>query len=203
MGKIISKMCEVAGIGGRRTNHSLRSTAATRMYQCGLEEHEVAQVTRHTSVAVESYKRTSDKQKRNISEILYANKIPKDDNCAVVQPQLAGNMSQNTHELVNPMGIATPMVHQQSVTGAPMTIPIAVQMGISQQQTITVPHMTSSVPMTTPMGHGATISVPQVVVNQPKIMVYLVINLQASDLIMTNNSVQIPPIDVQLTINIQ
>ncbi len=39
-------------------------------------------------------------------------------------------------------------------------------------------------------------------INMPKITVNPVINLCTSDLIVQNNSLQIPPIDVQLTINI-
>ena len=33
-----TKMCKAAGIGGFKTNHSFRATAATRLYQAGLDE---------------------------------------------------------------------------------------------------------------------------------------------------------------------
>ena len=34
----VSKMCRLAGISGYKTNHSLRATAATRLYQAGIDE---------------------------------------------------------------------------------------------------------------------------------------------------------------------
>ncbi len=91
--KIVAKMCKATGIGGWRTNHSLHSTAATRMYQSGIEEHEVAHVTGHASVAVRSYKHTSDDQKHNISDVLYANKKA---------PSTAPNPAYSPSVAVNP-----------------------------------------------------------------------------------------------------
>ncbi len=49
-----------AGIPGRFTNHSLRMTAATRMFNAGVEEEVVKECTGHKSNAVCAYKRTSD-----------------------------------------------------------------------------------------------------------------------------------------------
>ena len=34
----VKRLCEQAGISGHRTNHSLRATAATRMYDMGIDE---------------------------------------------------------------------------------------------------------------------------------------------------------------------
>jgi len=71
----IKRMCKQAGISGFRTNHSLRSTTATRLYQSGcVEEQEIMQRTGHRSIeAVRSYKRPSNEQLIHVSDILYNN----------------------------------------------------------------------------------------------------------------------------------
>ena len=49
-----------AGKSGNYSNHSLRVTAATRMFDSGIEEQLVKEKTGHKSNAVRAYKRTSD-----------------------------------------------------------------------------------------------------------------------------------------------
>ena len=51
------------GIPGYYTNHSLRATAATRLYQNDVDEQIIQEFTGHHSIAVREYKRTSDDQK--------------------------------------------------------------------------------------------------------------------------------------------
>ena len=61
----------MAGITGFRTNHSLRSTTATRLYQAGVDEQLIMETTGCRSLeGVRSYKRTSVSQKEKISDIL-------------------------------------------------------------------------------------------------------------------------------------
>ena len=67
---MVSDLCEDACLGGYRTNHSLRATAASRLYQKGIDEQLIQEVTGHRSSAVRSYKRTADDQRREISAIL-------------------------------------------------------------------------------------------------------------------------------------
>ena len=38
LAKTISRICHAAGIKGYKTNHSLRATAASRLYQSGIDE---------------------------------------------------------------------------------------------------------------------------------------------------------------------
>ena len=60
-----------AGIPGYKTNHSLRATAATRLYQSGVDEQLVMERTGHQSLeGVRSYKRISDIQREALSDIL-------------------------------------------------------------------------------------------------------------------------------------
>ena len=65
-------MCKDAGILGYHTNHSLRASAATRLHQSGcVEEQEIMERTGHRSLeAVRSYKRSSNKQLQQVSDIL-------------------------------------------------------------------------------------------------------------------------------------
>ena len=60
----ISNMCQKAGFKGFYTNHSLRATCATRLYEAGLDEQLIGEKTGH------SYKRTSDELLENVSNIV-------------------------------------------------------------------------------------------------------------------------------------
>lgn len=71
----VAKMCKSAGIRGFKTNHSLRATTCTRLYQAGVEEQLIMERTGHHSIeGVRSYKRTSAQQQETLSEILSLNK---------------------------------------------------------------------------------------------------------------------------------
>jgi integrase len=55
---VIKDLCQRAGLGGFRSNHSLRATAATRLYD-KFDEKTVCETTGHRSLAVREYERTS------------------------------------------------------------------------------------------------------------------------------------------------
>lgn len=61
----VTKMCKEAGFDGYYTNHSLRATAATRLYAGGGDEQLIAEKTGHRSSAIRAYKRTSEEQQQN------------------------------------------------------------------------------------------------------------------------------------------
>ncbi|CAC5385130.1 unnamed protein product [Mytilus coruscus] len=67
----VKRLCTSIGLTGKRTNHSLRAPAATRLYNAGIEEQRVAETTGHRSNAVRLYKRTSADQQIEASNILY------------------------------------------------------------------------------------------------------------------------------------
>ena len=69
---VVKDMCESAGLPGFYTNHSLRSTAATKLYQNDIDEQLIQEVTGHRSLAVRAYKRTSDKQRKMASNCLFS-----------------------------------------------------------------------------------------------------------------------------------
>ncbi len=66
----MKKMCKSTGFEGHYSNHSLRSISATRMYESGIEEQVIADITGHHSLCVCSYKRTNTSQKRKASQAL-------------------------------------------------------------------------------------------------------------------------------------
>ena len=73
----IKNIIKEAALLGNYTNHSLRSTATTRLYQGGVEEQVICELTGHRSLAVRSYKHTHNLQKECASQILHDNPIKK------------------------------------------------------------------------------------------------------------------------------
>ena len=70
----VARLCKNAGIQGYHTNHSLRATTATRLFQAGVDEQLIMEKTGHTSLdGVRSYKRTSSTQQQCLSDILNTN----------------------------------------------------------------------------------------------------------------------------------
>ena len=67
----IKDFCETAGLPGYYTNHSLRSTSATVMYQSDIDEQIIQEFTGHRSLAVRSYKRTCDSQRKRASNCIF------------------------------------------------------------------------------------------------------------------------------------
>jgi integrase len=63
-------MCKEAGFDGFFTNHSLRATAATRLYAAGVDEQLMAGKTGHRSSAIRNYKRTSEEQLQSVSNLI-------------------------------------------------------------------------------------------------------------------------------------
>ena len=66
----VARFCNDAAISGFKTNHSLRATTATRLYQAGVDEQLVMERTGHRSLGVRSYKRTSQLQQESLPGIL-------------------------------------------------------------------------------------------------------------------------------------
>ena len=71
--KTVKLMCEKAGITGCHTNHSLRASTATHLYEQGIDEQLICEKTGHRSVAVRGYKCTSSNQLKELSNVLYGN----------------------------------------------------------------------------------------------------------------------------------
>lgn len=73
--KMVSEIMQEGGCGGlgKFTNHSLRATTATRLYQANVDEQLIAEQTGHKSLdSLRRYKRTSPEQRQIVSNILNA-----------------------------------------------------------------------------------------------------------------------------------
>ena len=72
LGGTVKRICALAGIVGKKTNHSLRATAATRLFQAGsIDEQLIMKMTGHRSMdGVRAYKRVSNEQFKEMSDIL-------------------------------------------------------------------------------------------------------------------------------------
>ena len=72
--KVVGKLLKSANLDGYFTNHSLRRTSATRLFQVGVDTKIVKEITGHTSDAINRYQITSNEQKREVSDILNGQK---------------------------------------------------------------------------------------------------------------------------------
>ena len=66
----VRRLCVAAGIEGKFTNHSLRATNATRLFEAKVDEQLIMQRTGHSSNAVRSYKRVGEKLRTVTSDVL-------------------------------------------------------------------------------------------------------------------------------------
>ena len=77
LGNVVKKIMKNAGFERHYTNHSLRRSSASRLYDAGMPEQVIQETTGHrSSYGVKAYKCTSSSLKRKASEILQGN-LPK------------------------------------------------------------------------------------------------------------------------------
>ena len=69
----IKELCKKANLPGFYSNHSLRSTAATKMYRANIDEQLIMEITGHRSLSVRSYKRTCNAQRKVASNTIFDN----------------------------------------------------------------------------------------------------------------------------------
>lgn len=73
LAKMVKEVCTEAGVGGNKTNHSLRATGATEMYQAGVPEKIIQERTGHLSLSgLRQYERSCDNQHKAVSHVLAA-----------------------------------------------------------------------------------------------------------------------------------
>lgn len=94
LGAVISKMCARAGFVGFYSNHSLRATAATRLFAANVDEQLIKLKTGHSSDAVRSYKRVSDEQLSAMSDVISSKCKKEDQNSelAIAVPSCSSNV---------------------------------------------------------------------------------------------------------------
>ena len=71
LGKMVPNMYVSAGIAGHKTNHSLRASAVTDLFQANVLEKLIQERTGHKTVqALRVYQHTTDDQQKAVSEVL-------------------------------------------------------------------------------------------------------------------------------------
>ena len=104
---VVQRICSAARITGYKTNHSLRATAATRLFHHNVDEQLIMERTGHRSTdGIRSYKRTSEDQQQQISEIL--NNPGPSRNSPLRPVEL--NISSNTCSSAAPQQSSLPVV---------------------------------------------------------------------------------------------
>ena len=74
--KLIPELSAKAGIDVHYTNHSLRATVITRMFNAGIPEKIIAENSGHKSVkALRCYERTSSEQQKEVSKVVTKHKV--------------------------------------------------------------------------------------------------------------------------------
>ncbi len=67
----VPRLMKTAGYSGHYTNHSLRVSAATRLFDCGIDEQLIMNRTGHSSTdGVRAYKRASERLQERTSDVL-------------------------------------------------------------------------------------------------------------------------------------
>ena len=86
--KIMTELSEKTGLKGFFTNHSLRRSGTTRLFQAGIDRKIIKEFTGHASDAVDKYQETSHTQRQKLSEVISGNgdeqkqkKLTDDDLC--------------------------------------------------------------------------------------------------------------------------
>ncbi len=173
LGKVIAKLCHAGGLEGRYSNHSLCSTAATRLYDSKFDEQQIAEVTGHKLVAIRNYKHTSMEKQCEVSDVLYSKRA---------KPMASSTVTKAEFDLgMNSQAEATKPAETMTKTDGNVTVTPTVNINVNR----------------------IDVKKPVIMINQPQIMISPVINLHAQDLPQNAlGDIQLPEIDVALTINI-
>ena len=80
LAKMVSTICDEAGISGKKTNHSLRVSGTTSLFNAGVPERVIQQRTGHRSIeGLRIYERITDEQEMAVSNILTGESMRYDD----------------------------------------------------------------------------------------------------------------------------
>ena len=84
---MLPELSEKSGIGVHYTNHSLRATAITRMFNKGIPEKVIAETSGHkTMKALRCYEHTSQQQQQAVTAVINGSNIHS-SNCTMQQQQ--------------------------------------------------------------------------------------------------------------------
>ena len=99
LGKMVGEMMREAGFEGHYTNHSLRVTSATRLFDAEVDEQLIMTRTGLSSTdGVRAYKRTSDKLRQLTSDVLNSGKPNVTPAIVEAKPEPAPEPKRHCHE---------------------------------------------------------------------------------------------------------
>ena len=123
LGNTVKRLMEAAEIPGHFTNHSLCASAATRLFEAGVDEQLIMMRTGHSSTSgVRSYKRIGEKLRTVTSEVLNREEkavcVPKKPKLDLIEAESDSQNipSQNTFSITS----NTNTVNSNSTTRMPM-----------------------------------------------------------------------------------
>ena len=94
IGKIMKKMAENAKLCGKKTNHSARKTMVTTLCKENVPETQIIQLTGHRNLqSLNSYKKASLQQQKEMSHILSSYSEPQRACTTVTEPTTKGQQS--------------------------------------------------------------------------------------------------------------
>ena len=71
LAKMVKEICVDASICGRKTNHSLRATGVSDLFQAGVPDKIIKERSGHLSMdGLHQYQRTTSEQEENVSKVL-------------------------------------------------------------------------------------------------------------------------------------
>ena len=98
--KTVGQLLKDSELDGYFTNHSLRRSTTTRLFQAGVDKKLIREITGHRSDAIDKYAVTSDAQRTDISDILAGNKKQMSNESHVVENQ--NDVKEPQHTNVEP-----------------------------------------------------------------------------------------------------
>ena len=115
LSSMIKEVCLEGGISGRKTNHSLRATDASHMYQAGVPEKLIQETTGHLSTSgVRQYENTTIEQQRAVSRVL---------SCSTSTGELQSARSETTPPAKQPsLPVLQPSSAAMNFSGCTVTI---------------------------------------------------------------------------------
>ena len=172
--KMTTTMCQEAGIFGRKTNHSLRRTAATTLFEKGVPEKIIQGITGHRSTTgLRTYEVVSTKQKQAVSSILSGSKrrfdelMEEESSVPVKKPKVdrpVPTYMQNCVVNVYPNGSAHNVNPLQQNTGTTMAMEVQVRIMMLRLQVYYL-GLTVLLPSTMPCLSGNVLFVMLVVLS--------------------------------------
>ena len=114
LSKMVQKFCTEAGISGNKTNHSLRATGASQLFQAHVPEKIIQERTGHRSLeALRLYERTTTEQHQAVSQVLGSDV---DVSYQSVVQKESNNMFLPQHTLPPSANTASPIFNMSGCT---------------------------------------------------------------------------------------